>query len=227
MADSTLLVADIQRRRGEADKWEQTLLKFLDAPDIGLQHGAVEAALAYGFAGRGQWQKARSYAIEFGQTWAADGLRVAAEITEGLAQWPESEQWVRALSESYPSSEAPDWYLWCRRTGRGDLEAAKRLAETWIASNHRQSRQVAMVEGVYHITNGNVREALEAYQAASNFRASFGCSLMVAQLAREAGDDKLRTEALNAIQKAYLETSDQQTPDEAKAGVPEWPSCSS
>jgi tetratricopeptide (TPR) repeat protein len=219
MVDPALLVAGIHLQRGDVDKWEQTLIKFLETPDLGLQHGAAERALAYGYASRGQWQKARPYAVDFGQTWADRGLRVAADITEGLAEWQESEQWARELAESYPSAEAPFWYLWCRRTGRGDLEAAKRLAEPWLGGGHRQTREFTMVEAVYYYTDGNLSAALASYQAAAAFRASFGCSLMVAHLARKVGDENTRTEALNAIQKAYLETTDQQTPDEAKTGA--------
>jgi tetratricopeptide (TPR) repeat protein len=219
MEDVTSMVADIHLQRGESDKWEQTLLKFLEAPDLGLQHGPVQAALARGYAERGQWKKALPYAVAFGETWSVRGLNLAAEITEGLAQWEESEQWVRAQSESYPSSQAYCWYFWCRRTGRGDLKAAQRLAAQWIANSDRQNCEMAMIEGAYHFTNGKLQDALQAYQTASVFRPSFSCSFMVALLARALRDEESRSYALDDIQKSYLQAPDQQTPDGAKVGA--------
>ena len=216
LSDPMLLLADIHEREGHWDKCEQTLVAFLETPDLGLSHGPALSALVNGLTSRGQWRKAKQYAVQFGETYAALGLSAAAFVTEGLAEWEESEQWVRAFSTSYPSGDGAAWYLWCRRTGRGDVDAAKPLAEQWVAGNRLSNRESAIMAGVYHEVSGDPAAALEAYQAALAFRPSFNCSIKVARLARQTGGERLRTETINAAQKAPLENSEEVSPEERK-----------
>lgn len=208
LSDATLLLANIYRQQGNWDKWEETLTGFLETPDLGLAHGPALETLALGLAARGQWKRAKGFALQYAQTYSAAGLTVATVITEGLAEWEESEEWVRALSTSYPSNQGLHWYLWCRRTGRGDVDAAKRYAEQFLAGNRLTDRHTAFLAGVFYETNGNLAKALEAYQVALSAAPSYNFSFKVARLARQTGNDRLRTETLNAAQKIQLEFDD-------------------
>ena len=213
---AAVLLAGIWMQRGDLAKWEQTLLDYLQTPDLGLEHGSALNLLAMGYAERGQWQKAKPYAEAFAQTWALQGLFLGARICEGLAAWEESEQWIRGASEGYPQANGFQWYFWCRRNGRGDVEAAARLAQQHAAMFDRQTREMAIFEGAYHLLNGDERSALEAYRAALAFRPSFTCTFMVAQLARTAGDERLRSEVITAMQKARIESTQEAKPEDAK-----------
>ena len=216
IADPTLLLANIYQRQNEMEKWEQTLTKFLEAPDLGLMHGPVLQTLANGLAARGQWRRAKPFALQHSQSYQALGLAMAGYICEGLAEWEESEEWFQALSTSYPSSSGFSWYFWCRRTGRGQADTAKQLAEHWFAANPLGNREVAISSGVFHEVNGDPAAALDAYQAALTFRPSFNVSFKVARLARQTGDERLRTETLNTAQKVHLQTTEEQPPEERK-----------
>ena len=216
---ATKLVASTHLMRGDSDKWEQTLLKFLETPDLGLQHGSVEMELATINSTLGQWRKAKPYAVAYGQTYAEEGLQLAYDVTEGLAEWEESEQWAQAMSTSYPSNAALHWYFWCVRNGRGDLAAAKQLADDWMSQFRQQNRDGAITEAVYHLVSGNADRAMQAYQVALAYRPSFTCAFSIAHLAREAGNDRLRMETLNTMQKAYAEITEEETAEEASVSA--------
>ena len=116
------------QRTDQAEKWEQVLMDYLDTEDLGLQHAGARRQLVAGLARQERWQEAKSHALLAAQTYQAASMIVASEVLERLGQWDESERWIRATSQSYPSTGGYHWYNWCRRAGRGDLEAARRLA---------------------------------------------------------------------------------------------------
>jgi hypothetical protein len=51
-------------------------------------------------------------------------LRRAACCHEGLGNWEEAEQYFHAVATRYRGSRL-QWYFFCRRTGQGDLDAAR------------------------------------------------------------------------------------------------------
>ncbi|MHB8952871.1 MAG: tetratricopeptide repeat protein [Pirellulaceae bacterium] len=206
--DAATLLAELHLQRNDSGKWEQTLLDYLETEDLGVEHGSVQAMLALGYADRGQWRKAKPFAEAYGQTWSASGLMLSSKICEGLAEWEKSEHWMHGMSESYPSGGAYLWYFWCRRTGRGDVEAARELATSYFAAANRQTREAAILEGVFHLLNDDMRKGLEAYRGALAFKPTFTCTFMVGQLARELGDEKMRGNVLNTMQKACIESAD-------------------
>ncbi|MHB8972267.1 MAG: tetratricopeptide repeat protein [Pirellulaceae bacterium] len=209
-------LADLYLKRGDTDKWEQTLLDYLETEDLGLEHGSALQMLAVGFANRGLWRKAKPFAEEFGQTWSGSGLLLAGEICEGLAEWQESEHWMREVSESYPSGGAYNWYFWCRRTGRGDVEAARELATPFFAVYTSPTREELAIKGAFHLLNGDTRDGLDAYRKALVVKPTFTCTFMVAQLARALGDEKMRSDVLDAMQKSCLERAEEKESDEQK-----------
>ena len=52
----------------------------------------------------------------------------ASGCNEGLGQLDRAELWIRRVSERYPPNKAA-WFQWCKKTGAGDIEAARKLAE--------------------------------------------------------------------------------------------------
>ncbi|NLX55886.1 MAG: hypothetical protein GXY58_12290 [Planctomycetaceae bacterium] len=204
-SDATTLLAELYKQRKDYDNWERTLLDYLQTDDLGLKHQGVQSVLARGYATRGQWAKAKPIAQKCAATWSFTGLYLASEICEGLAEWEASEQYMRDLCEGYPTSAAYLWYFWCRRTGRGDVAAARKMADTYFAAPHHETRERAIYEGVFHLLNDDAAQGLVAYRKALSPRPSFSCTYMVAQLARAAGDEKLRADVLSTMRKASVE----------------------
>src|SRR5205085_5460118 len=55
---------------------------------------------------------------------------VAIDCAERLGDWARAERWVKRISERHPD-RVDLWFLWCHRTGRGDLAAATALLDKW------------------------------------------------------------------------------------------------
>jgi tetratricopeptide (TPR) repeat protein len=135
-----ILLADSYRASGQPELWKPTLERFLEVPSLGLEHGWIHQRIANDHISREEWEAAEPHALAAAQTWSAWGLGLASTVCEALSQWEESEKWIREKATNYPSSSAYDWYSWCRRTGRGDVAEARKLAESvmtpaWLAGH--------------------------------------------------------------------------------------------
>jgi tetratricopeptide (TPR) repeat protein len=212
-----LMLADLYRERQDWDKWEQTLLARLDGETLGLEYSEVQQALAYGYAQRGQWQRAEPHAIAAAQSWSAKGLVTASTICEGLAQWEESERWIRAASESYPSNNGFLWYFWCQRTGRGDLNAARQLAGRTLQLRNSRDAANLQWQGIYYLLEGDKQRALQAFRGVKAAAPGLTAPLVVAQLARELGDVALQRDALGSVEKFIVQRQMEGKPIEPMA----------
>ena len=118
-------------------------------------------------------------------------------LAEGLAEWEESERQIRAMSESYPSSSGHEWYFWCRRTGRGNVDDALEAAENYFAAETASpNREDWIARGVFRLLEGDIRGSLDAYRKAQSSGPTFTCSFMMSQLARQLGDEKMSEKVL-------------------------------
>lgn len=104
-------LADFHRQQGDLKKWEETLTDFLQTPSYGLEHSHVQDDLALGFAHRGDWTKAKPYALAAAETYSCRSLIVGSYIAEGLGEWDLSEQLVKAESSNYPTNNGAEWYI--------------------------------------------------------------------------------------------------------------------
>ena len=214
--NTAVQLSDLYRDRHELAKWEQTLLEYLNVEDIGLEHDCIHALLAWGYIAQGQWQKAKPHAIESAQTSAGKGYMMAAQVCEGLAQWAESEHWTRECSQAFPRSSACLWYFWCRRTGRGDVTSAHRMAAEYAALPHVTTSENEMVLGTYYALEGDTHAALKAFRRAMADRPNYQCTFMVAQLAHDVYDPRLRSATLATMQTYCLEHMAGAEPDKTQ-----------
>lgn len=198
--DTTSWLAALYFKQGDLEKWEQTFLDFLETEDLGLSHAQAHQRLAWGLARRGLFERAKPHAVAAGNTWSAWGLQVASHICECRAEWEESEAWIREMSISYPTSSAYHWYNWCRRTGRGDLETARNLAQRYFEnSNYRSNRDSEVMRGAYYLLEGDYEKGIASYQKAAGFYASFTPNFMLIQLSRELGEEQIEQDAIAAL----------------------------
>ena len=201
--DATDELAKVYFLIGNREKWEQTLLDFLHTEDLGLEHAQAHRRLAYGYAGWGEWQTAKPHAIQAGQTWSAWGLEVASHICEGLAQWEESEKWMREMSTSYRTGSGDHWYFWCRRTGRGDIEAAREPAEQCHSVSIKTLDHDHPFDlGTYRLLQGKPREALDVFRRSYDTEPMFTVAFIIAQISRDLGDEQTGPKLLDTFKKA-------------------------
>jgi tetratricopeptide (TPR) repeat protein len=220
--EATIQLASYYRTHDDLKNWEKTLVDYLQTEDLGLQHSVVEQQLALGLAFQGEWKKAKPYALSSAQTYSCDGLRIGSHITEGLADWKMSEQLMAAASTNYPSSTGAEWYVWCRRNGRGDVKSAELLAAKFFALPQPHPTETSWSDlGQYKLLQGDARAARDAFQQVLSLRRTFGHTCLVAQLSREINDDAARTEAISAMENVAANGggSNPLTPEVKKAGL--------
>ncbi len=182
-------LAGLHWERNEVGQWQAVLERFLEeAPDISLDHAQVQAQLAKGYAHFGEYRKAYPLAAKAARTYSGWGLLGASSVCEALGEWDESEQWVRACCESYPSSSGYRWYFWCRRTGRGDVDGAGQLAEQFFQRFRppQPTRDIHVLRGVHAYLNEDHEQARDHFRLADKAEAepSSYCSFMLIRLGR-------------------------------------------
>lgn len=207
----TKQLANLHYDQDDYEAWESTWLDLMRSEGRGMTSSAAAGEVAWGYTARGMWRDAKPYAETAAEVWSSHGLGIASDVTEQLGLWDESEHWVKSQSTSYPSYRGASWYFWCRRTGRGDLNAARQLAEKHFgATGTDRSRTACVNRGVYFLMEGDAKRSLAAYEKALQFYTSLSCSCMVIRLARETGDDERAKEVITLYREyvAGLESQD-------------------
>jgi tetratricopeptide (TPR) repeat protein len=199
--DEAMRLAAAYRADGQDEKWLPTLESYLDKEDYSLGHARIHGYIAQAYVEEERYQEAAPHAIAAGQTWSAWGLNLASQVTEALGQWDESEQWVREASNNYPTGSGYHWYFWCRRTGRGDVAAARRrfdefLKLDWVQKSSGDSDDYVFVD---HVLNGRHQEALERIQASNGYPKSIYWQTHGALLAKRMGNDALYASLLGKV----------------------------
>ena len=160
--DATVGLADAYYYAGKKELWKPTLESYLKVEDLGLNHAQIHQLLADDCIRRRSWNEGEPHALAAAETYASWGLELASAVYEGGRKWDQSEQFVAEAARHYPSSSSgASWYLWCRRNGRGDLDAAREIAEQSIAlSGASADLDSAQRTFVYRLLEGDVEKAL-------------------------------------------------------------------
>src|SRR5262249_23541603 len=130
------LLAKGYKDRGDMEHWRSTLDEFLaKADDHGRSHAQVRVQVADYYVGLGKWDEAWPYAEAAATTGAQWALLCAAHCAEGRKDWSAAERYIRQITENNPGGGWAAWYLFCKRTGHGNAEAAGALAERVLAQS--------------------------------------------------------------------------------------------
>jgi tetratricopeptide (TPR) repeat protein len=192
-------LARLYKDHGQERLWFQTLTASLEAPGFGLEHPHTHADLAEYHMRHREWDLARPHAEKAAVAYSGRGLLCAAEFFERTGDWRRAEAFHRANTERYASHGADlDWYCWCRRTGRGDVAAARVFARDYVTRLKEWPTAKAHDRiGMYYILEDQPAEALEAFRAGAGFESEVPYhSLHAALLADELGDGPQRDELL-------------------------------
>jgi tetratricopeptide (TPR) repeat protein len=220
--EATTELAACFRKQGDLKNWETTLVEFLKTESVGLEHSVAQQELALGFAHDGDWKKARPYALAAAQTYSERSLNVGSLIMEGLAEWDISEQMAHASATGYPTNEGAGWFIWCRRTGRGDVKSAEQLADQYFQLPHpHPTEESHMLLGLYQQLKGNLQAARDSYLQALAIKRTFTFTCLVAELSKEIKDEGTEAEVLAAMEKEVAQPVDKtvRTPEVDQAGL--------
>ncbi len=190
------------RDSGQEDKWLPALEDYLEQDDYALGHAQIHQLIANDYIEKGKWTDAESHALAAAQTWSAWGLVLAGRVYEALRRWDESEKWFREATENYPSYSGHEWYLWCRRTGRGDTEAARKYFDQFLelgwVKNAEQGENYLFVDDML---SGRYQQALERIQANPEYADQTFWQTHVTLLAKRLGNEQLYAESMDHLVK--------------------------
>ena len=202
-------LAALYKEQGEDRLWYQTLTELLQAPAHGLEHSNAHAELACYHMDREEWDEARPHALEAAASYSGTGLGCAARYFEGTEDWNRANQILRMMAERYTDAgSAMNWYYWCRATGHGDLDAARKLSLTTVErlrnspfDNDRLSL------AVFYVLEGQPEQALVQFREASRIDDDDPFpEIHAALIADELGRDEERNQHL---QTAWLRAAKQ------------------
>lgn len=205
-------MADVLWKQENYDEWKRVLLLSLDQENFALAHTRTRVKIARFHMNRREWEQALPYADQAASSGAAWALLCAAECHEALEHWRESEDLTKSAAMSYADREM-EWYLWCRRTGRGDLQPARQLARKRVlALSGRSTAYDTAAVGTYFVLTGEKKQARNAFKAGFDKTTSFNGGLHVALLDDELGLTEERDAVLAEILSEKGQKANAKTP---------------
>jgi tetratricopeptide (TPR) repeat protein len=194
-------LADCYKARGESERWQATLDEFLAKTEpAGLEHAKVQVDIANELMKRGRYVDAKKYAEPAAQTWAAWAMICASQCNEGLKDWDQAELWIRRTAERYPRSSAVEWYRFCKRSGHGDIQAARAFADAHKPGAADRPDPGAVQQDAFSLwMTGSTKQALDAMERADQARATPATAIAAFLLADELGDKARRDRLLEVI----------------------------
>ena len=187
--------------QGKIDRWQATLDNFLTkVEDLGLDHAQVRVEIANYYMGLGQWDKAKPYAEDAAATWAEWAMMCAARCAEGEKDWQRAEGWWSRVAERYADNSWAVWYFFCKRTGQGNLTAAREALERYIAQRaDRPDQQNEEYSACFYWLDGQIEKAKTAFTRAYQNRTSITAALCLAMIADDEKDASRRNELLKEL----------------------------
>ncbi|MHB1560052.1 MAG: tetratricopeptide repeat protein [Isosphaeraceae bacterium] len=176
--------------RGDRVLWKKILDDFLTKTDpAGLEHAEVQVELARYLMSVNKWDEAKRYADAAVETSADWAIECASQCEEGLHDWERAELWIRRKSERDVRSSWPDWYLFCLRTGHGNLEMARDFAERYLAAlAERPDLFHPGPAGFFAWSTGEVKPALDFLDRAYDLQPGVVYGIARILVADELGD---------------------------------------
>jgi hypothetical protein len=132
-----------------------------------------------------------------------------------MRNWDQSEENHKAVSERYRDS-ALDWYFYCRRTEKGDVEAARKVAQEQIA---RLEQYNTFDLPIYYLMERQPEKALELLEKYYNKHKEIGGAIMWALTAEQVKDTSKRNLVFQYIFDLDKQKADEDTTENYKAFV--------
>jgi tetratricopeptide (TPR) repeat protein len=158
-------LAQLYKQRGDIDRWKATLDEFLEGENIAFEHSAVQIEIADHFMALKEWDKAVPYVTAAAQTWTGNSLLAAHRCYDGMQDWDNAELYISRFAEEYREN-AYEWYFWCKRSGHGDVEAAREAAAECIRTliDPRKPGRAPII-ATFQQLSGDAAAALQTWSA--------------------------------------------------------------
>lgn len=209
--ESYWALAATYEQQGNEQLWLETLEEYLKTPNYGLDHARVQVRIANYYIKKRNWKKARTYADEAAQTWAAWAILKSAECAEAMQDWTTAEELYAAVGQRY-ENQAAEWYLFCKRTGQGRQQPALDLAMSFVrrAESDNPPYEVDKAS-VVRILNKQYKEAADDLDKSFRLWSNCGTGLQAALQYDEVGDTQSRDRIMARI-KELRDTFYENTP---------------
>ncbi|MFW6114485.1 MAG: tetratricopeptide repeat protein, partial [bacterium] len=213
-AKSTYMVlAEAYYDQDREAKWLATLEEYLEQPSRSLGHTHVRALIAKRLRKKGQWKKALPYGEAAAQSYAAVGLRAAAYCHEGLGNWEEAKHYFKANADRYPRGGSVRWYMFCRRTGKGEVGAMRQRAKAYLddPATRRDDKERPTDVAAFYLLEGDLEEALSLYEKRFDTDNSPYYGVHAALVADQLGQTERRDTLLEQVVKKGPEHTNDET----------------
>jgi tetratricopeptide (TPR) repeat protein len=190
---------------GDVERWQLTLDEFLaKTEDSGRSHARVRVQIADYYMGLEQWDKAWPYAEAAAATGVQWALQCAARCAEGKKDWLAAERYTRQITERNPAGGWAAWYLFCKRTGHGDAEAAGTFAERALAASADGPNVVPPTAvGYFYWLRGEPKKACSYFRKAYDAAPSHVTCTPLILIADELNDAAARDEWIQTLLTRY------------------------
>jgi tetratricopeptide (TPR) repeat protein len=195
-------LAKLSRYKGDEAAWVKTLEQSLTSPSYGLERAGTLVELANHYTSKGDLKEAVKKADLAAESYSGWAMQCAADCHQRLEDFAGAEKYVRQTAERYESS-AMGWYLWCRWTQHGDLNAARRLAESHLKTYEASQAPGDRVRAaLFYYAEDRQDRALEILRQTFALGHDPAVGLQAALLADEMKNPPLRDSLLDESLKA-------------------------
>lgn len=196
-------LAELYLEEGDEERWKETMDRFLaEGDDAGLSRARAAADVAKHYTDTDRPQQAIPYAEQAASTGSAWGMAALSRGYEAAGSYRQSGVWRRRLATRYRGNRI-EWYLWCQRTGRGDLQAAAELYREEIERQDADGGQLRdddlMRRAVFYTLEQEYEKAVPMWQQAFERTSDSWFGLHLAILAHRTGEIELRDRMLERV----------------------------
>jgi tetratricopeptide (TPR) repeat protein len=196
-------LADAYYGKEDYALWRESLDQALGLIAYESAHAEIKNTIAQHYIKLRDWQTALPFAEAAAESDKIWGLLTAARCHEGLGNWARAEEFVERASQQRESSGV-EWFLWCRRTGLGNVQAAQLHAQQQLNRLGPELPAEKLEEaGTFYLLIGRVPSAFAAFtnlhqQQKSRVSAALHAALLAGQLSKSSERDSLLAEMILA-----------------------------
>lgn len=189
-------LAEFYKDAGDKKKWRETLDALLEQTDQDITHADARVEIANELMDLGKFDEATPYADAAAEFYSEKGLRCGFQCAEGEGDDRKAERYVRAMVERYPSTLL-EWYFWCQRSGKGDVDAAtKAMGRALPQLRAARAPEAKSLLAAIQSLKGEDEDSLQAWNTCYELRPTTTAAMMIALAYQKKGDTEKRDEWL-------------------------------
>jgi tetratricopeptide (TPR) repeat protein len=199
------MLASVYKSQGDSQRWLATLEEYLKrGDDPGLDQARIQVLVAEHFMNQGAFAKARPFADAAALTSSRSAMTTALRCAEAMNDWKNAELWARRMSERFPESCWDEWFLFCKRTGTGDVESARTFADQYVAVASQHPLGIKRQDlGFFYWLAGKPEKAIDSFRAAYDSRNALESGFYGVLVADLVGDTRRRDDLYTSFVKKH------------------------